>query len=160
MACLVHSCREESSGTGGEKVMNRWLCAIASCLLLAANAAHAAGGVPMLDRNAVSQGSATVSLAKGSVKVKVTLAPLPATIDTGTEQFEATFYKAYLLSSTDPAKEIPLATIYPTSLGKASVKAALKGDLSLLGLDRVVIVAFSKDGLSSFDVLTGTLTAP
>jgi len=34
-----------------------------------------------------------------------------------------------------------------------------KGDVSLLGLDRVVVVAYSKDGLSSFDVLTGTLPA-
>jgi hypothetical protein len=142
--------------------MSRWVCALASCLwLLAAGAAHAGkGGVPMLDKDAVSQGSATVSLAKGSVKVKATLPPLPATIDTGTEQFQATIYKAYLLSSLDPAVEIPLANVYPNADGKAKVKTSLKGDVSMLGLDRVVIVAFSEDGLYSFDVLTGTLANP
>lgn len=140
--------------------MNRGIVALAACLWLAASSAHAAGGVPMLDKDGVSQGSATVNLVKASVTIKATLAPLPAAIDTGTEQFEATLYKAYLLSSADPAMEIPLGNVYPTTLGKASVKAKLKGDLSLLGLDRVVVVGFSKDGLSSFDVLTGTLVAP
>ena len=142
--------------------MGRWSIALAACLWLAAVPAQAGSGsgVPMLDKDAVSQGSAKVSLEKGSVKVTATLAPLPATIDTGTEQFEATIYKAYLLNSTDPAVEIPLATVYPTALGKVAMKATLKGDVSMLGLDRVVIVAFSKDGISSFDVLTGTLVAP
>jgi hypothetical protein len=141
--------------------MDRRLIAIAFWALLAASGANAAGsGVPMLNKDGVQQGSAKVSLVKGSVSVKATLAPLPATIDTGTEQFEATIYKAYLLSSTDPAQEIPLANVYPTPLSKASMKATLKGDVSQLGLDRVVIVAFSKDGLHSFDVLTGTLVAP
>lgn len=119
----------------------------------------------MLDKDGVQQGSAKVTLTKGSVKLSVTLAPLPATIETGSvdpgmEPFEATIYKAYLVSSTDPAVEIPLANVYPTALGKASAKAAFKGDVSMLGLDRVVVVAFSKDGLRSFDVLTGTLVAP
>jgi hypothetical protein len=142
--------------------MGRWSIALAACLWLAAAPVHAGSGsgVPMLDKDAVSQGSAKVSLEKGSVKVTATLAPLPATVDTGTEQFEATIYKAYLLNSTDPAVEIPLATVYPTALGKVAMKATLKGDVTMLGLDRVVIVAFSKDGLSSFDVLTGTLVAP
>jgi hypothetical protein len=40
------------------------------------------------------------------------------------------------------------------------VKTLLKGNVSLLGLDRFVVVAYSKDGLSSFDVLTGALTLP
>jgi hypothetical protein len=40
------------------------------------------------------------------------------------------------------------------------VKTLLKGNVSLLGLDRFVVVAYSKDGLSSADVLTGTLTLP
>jgi hypothetical protein len=113
--------------------------------------------IQMLDRLAVSQGTAVVNLPKGTVSVKATLAPLPATIDTGTGTFEATIYKAYLLSSTDAAIEIPIGTLYPTSKSKASVSAALKGDVSHLGFDRVVVVAYSKDGLSSFDVLTGTL---
>ena len=114
---------------------------------------------PMLDRNGTSQGTAKVNLVKGSVNVKATLPPLPTTVDTGAEQFEATIYKAYLLSSTDGAVEIPLAMVYPNSKSKAAVKTALKGDVSQFGLDRVVIVAFSKDGLNSFDVLTGTLSA-
>lgn len=132
---------------------------VAAVLLAAAAQAGSTIKAPMLDRTGAEQGSAKVNLPKGSVTVKATLAPLPATVDTGTEQFEATIYKAYLLSSTDAAIEIPLANVYPTSKSKASVKVALKGDLSLLGFDRVVIVAFSKDGLDSFDVLTGTLAA-
>ena len=140
--------------------MNRRLNGLVVAVLLVAGSAQAGTTIkaPMLDSAGAEQGSAKVNLAKGSVNVKATLAPLPATVDTGTEQFEATIYKAYLLSSTDAAVEIPLANVYPTSKSKVTVKAALKGDLSLLGLDRVVIVAFSKDGLSSFDVLTGTLT--
>ena len=138
--------------------MTRRLTVMMLALGIAAHGVHAGGGkVPMLDGDGVSQGSAKVNLAKGSVNAKVTLAPLPATVDTGTEQFAATIYKAYLLSSTDAAVEIALADVYPTAKSKAAVKAKLKGDVSALGLDRVVIVAFSKDGLSSFDVLTGTL---
>jgi hypothetical protein len=138
-------------------MMRRWILVVLA-LGLGVGGAHAGGGkVPMLDGNGASQGSAKVNLAKGSVSVKVTLAVLPAAVDAGAEQFEATIYKAYLLSSTDAAVEIPLADVYPTAKSKAAVKAKLKGDLSALGLDRVVIVAFSKDGLSSFDVLTGTL---
>jgi hypothetical protein len=137
--------------------MSRRLSLLVSFLWLFASSAHAGSGVPMLDKDAVSQGSATVSLAKGSVKLKIELAPLPATIDTGAETFEATIYKAYLLNSLDPAIEIPLGSVYPTGLGRAAVKAKVKGDLSGLGLDKVVVVGFSKDGLQSFDVLTGTL---
>lgn len=140
--------------------MARWPIVVAACLWLSASPALAAGGVPMLDKDAVQQGTAKVTLSKGAVKVNATLAPLPATVDTGTEQFEATIYKAYLVNSLDLAMEIPVATVYPTAVGKAVVKASMKGDLTGLGLDRVVIVAFSKDGLSSFDVLTGTLVAP
>ena len=131
---------------------------LALCLFLGAGGAEAGGGgIPMLDRLAAPQGSAVVNLAKGSVSVKVALAPLPATIDTGTAQFQATIYKAYLVSSVDAAIEIPLGSLYPSTKSSASIKAALKGDISHLGLDRVVVVAYSKDGLSSFDVLTGTL---
>lgn len=131
---------------------------VALFVLLGTDGAEAAGSkVQMLDRLLAPQGTAVVSLAKGSVNVKVALAPLPAAIDTGTGQFTATIYKAYLASSTDAAIEIPLGSLYPNTKGKASVAAALKGDVSLLGFDRVVVVAYSKDGLSSFDVLTGTL---
>lgn len=140
--------------------MKRKLTLLALCLLFfVGGVAHAASTtVPLLDRLAVEQGSVKFNFVKGTVSAKFNLAPLPALVDTGTEQFTATIYKAYLVSSTDPAIEIPLATLYPTTLGKAVVKTLLKGNVSLLGLDRFVVVAYSKDGLSSFDVLTGTLT--
>ena len=137
------------------------LFVLALCAMLVGGGAHAAGTkVPMLDSGGAEQGSAKLNLAKGSVNVKVALAPLPAPVDTGSAQFEATIYKAYLVSTADPAKEIPLGNIYPTALSKAALKAALKGDLTQMGFDKVVVVAFSKDGLHSFDVLTGTLVAP
>jgi len=41
--------------------------------------------------------------------------------------------------------------------GAAKAKVALKGDLSLLGLDRLVVTAYSKDARDSLDVLTATL---
>ena len=142
--------------------VSRKLTLLVLCLLCfvsgVANAASVV--VPLLDRLGVEQGTVKYNLVKGSVSAKFNLAQLPAVIDTGTEQFTATIYKAYLVSSTDPAVEIPLATPYPSTLGKAAVKTLLKGNVSLLGLDRFVIVAYSKDGLSSFDVLTGTLTLP
>ena len=116
--------------------------------------------VPLLDRLGAEQGKVRYNLEKGTVSARFNLAQLPAAIDTGTEQFTATIYKVYLVSSTDPAVEIPLATLYPSTLGKAAVKTLLKGNISLLGLDRFVVVAYSKDGLSSADVLTGTLTLP
>jgi hypothetical protein len=145
----------------GEISMTRRLLVLVSCLWLAAGAAQAATtSLPLLDKDGATQGSAKVNLAKGAVNIKATLAPLPAMVDTGAEVFEATLYRAYLVSSTDAAKEIPLAYVYPTPLSKAAAKAALKGDLIQLGFDRVVIVAFSKDGLSSFDVLTATIPAP
>ena len=130
------------------------------CLLVGADGVEAAvKKVQMLDRLAAPKGVAVVNLATGAVSVKATLDPLPAVIDTGTGTFTATIYKAYLASSTDAAMEIPLGSVYPTAKKKASVKAALKGDLSSagFGFDRVVLVAYSKDGLSSFDVLTGAL---
>lgn len=141
--------------------MIRKLILLALCLLCFVSRTDAAPvNVPLLDRLGVSQGSVKFDLVRGTVNAKFNLAQLPALVDTGTEQFTATIYKAYLVSSTDPAIEIPLATLYPTTLGKAAVKTLLKGNVSLLGLDRFVVVAFSKDGLSSFDVLTGTLTLP
>ena len=126
-------------------------------VLFISGGADAGGKISMVDKDGLSQGTVAVNLAKGSVKAKIALAPLPATIDTGTEQFEATIYKAYLANSLDAAVEVPLGDVYPTTKESAKIKFAVKGDLSQLGLDRVVIVAFSKDGLHSFDVLTGTL---
>jgi len=88
------------------------------------------------------------------VAFKITgLARLPAPVNA----FTATEYKAYLLSSTDAAVEIYLTDIYPDSRQRTTRKVALGGDVSQLGLDRVVVTAFSKDGQSSFDVLTATL---
>lgn len=130
------------------------------CLLVGAEGVEAATKkVTMLDRLQVQQGTAVVNLATGKIAVKATLDPLPATIDTGTGTFQATIYKAYLVSSTDAAMEIPLGSLYPTAKRKASIAAALKGDVSsaTFGFDRVVVTAYSKDGLSSFDVLTGSL---
>lgn len=130
-------------------------------LLLAAVGADAGGPkVQLLDGTGLVQGTAAVNLPKGSVKFKANLAPLPATVDAAGDPFEATIYRAYLTSSTDEAAEVSLGPVYPTAKSKASVKAVLKGDLSRLGLDRVLVVAFSKDGLRSFDVLTGTLETP
>jgi hypothetical protein len=137
------------------------LSILAFCLFCFASGAQAAAvSVPVVDRLGAEQGSVKFDLVKGTVSAKVNLAMLPALIDTGTEQFTATIYKAYLVSSTDAAIEVPLATLYPTTLGKAVLKVLLKGNVSLLGIDRFVVVAYSKDGLSSFDVLTGTLTQP
>src|SRR5688500_7670460 len=97
------------------------------CLLISVSATDAAPlSVPVVDRLAATQGSVKFDLVKGSVNAKFNLAPLPALIDTGTEQFTATIYKAYLVSSTDPAVEIPLATLYPNTLSKAAVKTLLK----------------------------------
>ncbi|MHC4861603.1 MAG: hypothetical protein ACYTDY_16105, partial [Planctomycetota bacterium] len=113
--------------------------------------------ISLLDKDGASQGSAVVKLERGSVKAKFSLAPLGATVDTGVEQFQATIYMAYLVNSSDAAVEIPLGSVYPSKKSRAKLKASLKGDLSQLGLDRIVVVAFSKDGLNSFDVLTGTI---
>jgi hypothetical protein len=131
-------------------------------LLLSAGGADAARvKSPLLDKDGVQQGFVVVNLARGSVKGKATLAPLPATVDPGTETaFQATIYMAYLASSTDEAVEVPLGRIYPNAKSKIRLKAAFKGDLGALGLDRVLVVAFSKDGLSSFDVLTAALDSP
>jgi hypothetical protein len=136
------------------------LIALPLLVLSSGDADAAIKKIQMLDRTAVSKGIAKVNLAAGTVAVSVTLARLPASIDTGGTPFDATIYKAYLTSSTDPSVEIPLATVYPTTKGHASFGAALKGDVSQLGLDRVVVTAYSKDGLSSFDVLTGTIPVP
>lgn len=138
-------------------MIRRFTPALLALLLLATGADAGKGKIAMLDRFGMSLGSAVVKLAKGSAKANVALAPLPAAIDTGAEQFEATIYKAYLVNSLDPTVEIPLGDLYPNTKGKAKVVSALKGDVSGLGLDRLVVVAFSKDGLHSFDVLTGAI---
>jgi hypothetical protein len=127
------------------------------CLFAMDTAEAATKAIQMFNRLAVSQGTAKVVLKRGSASIRVKLAPLPATIDTGAEPFDATCYRAYLTSSIDPTIEVPLGNVWPTTKGVGTVKAALKGDLTRLGLDRVVIVAYSKDGQSSFDVLTGTI---
>ena len=116
-----------------------------------------AAGIPLLAADSSSHGSVSVSLAKGSVKMKVIGLPrLPATQPLGAT-FDAYVYKAYLASSADPAVEVFLMDVYPNGSGSAKVKVALKGDLSTMGLDRVAVTAFSKDARDSFDVLTATL---
>ena len=127
-------------------------------LLCVASGADAGGlKVALVDGLDEVQGKAVIKLDKGQVKLKASLAPLPASVDTGDEVFTATMYRVYLASSTDAAMEVSLGPVWPTTKGVASVKAKFKGDLSQLGLDRVVIVAFSKDGLHAHDMLTGTL---
>lgn len=141
----------------------RWSAVFVVCLaalfLVPMDGAEAgkAKKVPMLDSGGLEQAKATLNLPKGSVSIKGALAPLPATIDTGTGTFDATIYMAYLVNSADRAVEIPLGPVYPSSKSKLKLKVAVKGDLSGLGFDQVVVVAFSKDGLNSFDVLTGTV---
>src|SRR5215470_4383452 len=115
-----------------------------------------AGGIPLVDSGGSPHGSASVSLTKGSVKMKITGLPaLPA--QPPGASFTAYVYKAYLVSSTDAAVEIFLADVWPTGTGSAKPKAKLGGDVSRLGLDRVVVTAYSKDARDSFDVLTATL---
>lgn len=117
-----------------------------------------AAGFPLLDAGAAPHGSASVSLTKGSVKMKITGLPrLPATQPLGAT-FDAFVYKAYLTSSADAAVEVYLADVFPNASGAAKVKVTPpKGDLSALGLDRVVVTAYSKDARESFDVLTAVL---
>src|SRR6187200_424185 len=127
---------------------------MALALLLGVAGAATAGGVPLVDASGGSHGSANVSLTKGSVKMKVAGLPrLPAAAPLGAG-FDAYVYKAYLLSSADPAVEVYLADVFPSSSGAAKIKVAPKGDLSALGLDRLVVTAYSKDASGSFDVLT------
>ena len=133
----------------------RWAPALFLALACAGTAA--AGGVPLVDASGGSHGSANVNLTKGSVKMKVTGLPrLPASAPLGAG-FDAYVYKAYLVSSADAAVEVYLADVFPSSSGAAKVKVAAKGDLSALGLDRLVVTAYSKDARGSFDVLTATL---
>jgi hypothetical protein len=115
-----------------------------------------AAGIPLLDSSGAPHGSASVSLGKGTVKMKITGLPaLPAQPPGAT--FTAYVYKAYLVSSTDAAVEVFLADVYPSGAGSAKPKAKLGGDVSRLGLDRVVVTAYSKDARDAFDVLTATL---
>jgi hypothetical protein len=130
---------------------------VALSLLAGVAGTATAGGVPLVDASGGSHGSANVSLTKGSVKLKVTGLPrLPAAAPLGAG-FDAYVYKAYLVSSADPGVEVYLADIFPSSSGAAKVKVAPKGDVSALGLDRLVVTAYSKDARGSFDVLTAAL---
>src|SRR5262249_56759169 len=74
---------------------------------LAAPTPGRAAGIPLLDATSASHGSASVSLVKGTVKMKVTALPqLPAVQPLGAT-FDAYGYKAYLTSSTDAAGPRP-----------------------------------------------------
>ncbi len=133
---------------------------IARTLLLALGMAlpslAVAAGLPLVDSTGAPHGAATVSLTKGTVKMKITGLPAPPAQPPGAT-FMAYVYKAYLTSTADAAVEIYLADVYPSSTGTAKPKVKLGGDLSHLGLDRLVVTAFSKDARDSFDVLTATL---
>src|SRR5262245_39189864 len=111
-------------------------------LVLAVPLAARAGGVPLLDQASSSHGSVVAVLAKGTVKMKVTGLPrLPASQPLGAT-FDAYLYKAYLVSSADPAVEVFLGDLWPNASGAAKLKVTPpKGDLSALGLDRVVVTA-------------------
>lgn len=125
-------------------------------LALSVPGAAAAGGLPLVDSAGASHGSATVSLTKGTVKMKITGLPaLPA--QPPGAAFTAYVYKAYLTSSADPAVEVFLADVWPSGKGAAKPKVKLGGDVSQLGFDRLVVTAFSKDARDSSDVLTATL---
>jgi hypothetical protein len=115
-----------------------------------------AGGVPLLDSTGGSHGAVVAALTKGSVRMKIIgLPPLPA--QPPGASFTATVYKAYLTSTADPAVEIFLADVYPNAKSTAVSKVALKGDISRLGLNRVVVAAYSKDARDEFDVLTAAI---
>ena len=131
------------------------LSIIVLTVALALSASAWAGGIPLVDATGAAHGTVKVTLARGSVAFKITgLARLPAAVNT----FTATEYKAYLLSSTDGAREIFLTDVYPDSRQRVTRKVVLGGDVSQMGFDRVMVTAFSEDGQNSFDVLTGTLT--
>ncbi|TMA51006.1 MAG: hypothetical protein E6J76_10910 [Deltaproteobacteria bacterium] len=135
---------------------SRWFSSrvLAIVFLLALPSMTSAAGVPLLDPAGGAHGTVKVVLGRGIVQMKITaLAPLPAAVDT----FTAYEYKAYLLSSADPAVEIYLADVYPDARQRAVRKVVLGGDVSQMGLDRVVVTAFSKDGQSSADVLTAAI---
>lgn len=115
-----------------------------------------AGGIPLVDSTGASHGSAVVSLTKGTVKMKITGLPaLPAQPPGAT--LTAYVYKAYLTSTADAAVEVFVADVWPSGSGSAKPKVKLGGDVSRLGLDRLVVTAFSKDARDSADVLTATL---
>jgi hypothetical protein len=126
-------------------------------LILAVPAVARSAGVPLLDGAGGAHGSAKVVLTRGIVQLKITgLAPLPASVSAAAA-FVAHEYKVYLVSTADPAVEIFLTDLYPDARQRAARKVVLGGDVSQMGLDRVVVTAFSKDGQSSADVLTAAI---
>src|SRR5262245_36256443 len=93
-------------------------------LVLAAPLSAGAKGFPLLDPAGGAHGSAAVTLAKGTVRMKIAGLPqLPAQQPLGAT-FAAYVYKAYLTSSVDPAVEIYLADVYPNAKGVAKAKVA------------------------------------
>jgi len=125
-------------------------------LVVGLAATASAMGVPLLDSSGGSHGSVSASLSKGQVKMKITGLPaLPAQAPGAA--FTAYVYKAYLTSTADAAVEIFLADVYPNGKGSAKPKVKLGGDVSRLGLNRVVVTAYSKDARDSFDVLTAAI---
>ena len=132
--------------------------ALVIALLLALPAAVRAAGVTFLDPAGAAHGIVKVVLPRGVVQMKIVgLGQVPAPVSAGSTTFTATEYKAYLVSTVDPAVEIYLTDVYPDARGRAVRKVLLGGDVSQMGLNRVVVTAFSKDGQSSTDVLTAAI---
>ena len=132
--------------------------ALVVALLLALPAAPRAAGVPFLDPAGAPHGVVKVVLPRGLIQMKIVgLARIPAVVSAGSTTFTATEYKAYLLSTADPAVEIYLTDVFPDARGRAVRKVLLSGDVSQMGLNRVVVTAYSKDGQSSADVLTAAI---
>jgi hypothetical protein len=125
-------------------------------LVVGLAATASAAGVPLVDSAGGSHGSVSASLTKGTVKMKITGLPALPAVPPGAT-LTAYVYKAYLTSSADPAVEIFVADVYPSGAGSAKPKVKLGGDVSRLGLDRLVVTAFSKDARESADVLTAVL---
>ena len=141
-------------GEGGIDVRTHRIYFFMLALLAMLATVARAGGIPLVDATGAAHGTVKVNMARGSVAFKITsLARLPATVDT----FTATEYKAYLLSSANQAMEIYLTDIYPDGRLHATRKVAALGDVSQMGLDRVVVTAFSADGQNASDVLTATI---
>lgn len=125
-------------------------------LVVGLAATASAAGVPLVDSAGGSHGSVSASLTKGTVKMKITGLPALPAVPPGAT-LTAYVYKAYLTSTADPAVEIFVADVYPSGAGSAKPKVKLGGDVSRLGLDRLVVTAFSKDARESADVLTAIL---
>jgi hypothetical protein len=133
----------------------RWTPALLLSLACAGTAA--AGGVPLVDASGGSHGSVNASLAKGSVKMKVTGLPrLPRRAAARRGVRRLRLQGAYLVSSGDPAVGVYLADVFPSSSGAAKVKVT-KGDLGARSGSIAWSSPHTRRTRGSFDVLTAAL---